>query len=103
MTKPRPAVRKLCETLCRRTEYPGTTGNWIMESPSGYGIVITPYAGRVVFTHSVRRSTLDEAVELGFVALGDEDEVPEYEHGRGQWRWEPGRRGRPITYLGESW
>ncbi|MEU8780051.1 hypothetical protein [Streptomyces sp. NPDC048637] len=40
--------------------------------------------------------TLQRALVEGLVTLGAPATVPEYEQGRGPWRYEEGRTGRPI-------
>ncbi|MEU9975080.1 hypothetical protein [Streptomyces sp. NPDC051014] len=42
-------------------------------------------------------ATLQQALSNGLISLGDPEPVPEYEHGRGKWRYVEGQEGKPIT------
>lgn len=52
---------------------------------------------RSFLLRTVRAQTLAELVEAGFIELGEERPVPEYEGAQRGLRWEPGRTGRQLV------
>jgi hypothetical protein len=68
---------------------------WVVEGTSRHGL-ISKGLYSASFDSSVTDETLQRALGEGWVTLGDPEPLPEYEHGRGQWRYEEGREGRPI-------
>ncbi|MER8233501.1 hypothetical protein [Streptomyces sp. NPDC094049] len=84
-----------------------TTPAWVITGVrSRHGIVVrvSTYGG-VPFRYcgSVADSTMDDALTCGFVTLDAEEPVPEYDEGRGPWRYEEGRTGRPISVTEAGW
>ncbi|MFC9231047.1 hypothetical protein ACFTZI_19150 [Streptomyces decoyicus] len=68
---------------------------WVLPGTSRHGLVSSN--GVIVWFHgSVLDVTLQRALVEGLVTLGAPATVPEYEQGRGPWRYEDGRTGRAI-------
>ncbi|WP_158838978.1 hypothetical protein [Streptomyces sp. NRRL S-1022] len=75
--------------------------DWTVASPSGHliGLIIeTPYGGpRHRLKTAVRDQTVAAWVTAGWITLGAEEPLPEYEGSRPGLRWEPGRVGRRLV------
>ncbi|MEU8760674.1 hypothetical protein [Streptomyces sp. NPDC048659] len=74
---------------------------WVITGVGSHrGIVVLDsvlYAPIFRYCGSVRDATMYDAISRGFVEIGAEEPVPEYDEARGPWRWEDGRTGRPIS------
>jgi hypothetical protein len=76
--------------------------DWITASPAGNltGLIARdPYSpsGRRL-TKRLRTTTVQQLVDAGFITVGDEGLVPEYDEGRREFRWEAGRVGRRLVF-----
>ncbi|GAA2199872.1 hypothetical protein [Streptomyces bangladeshensis] len=85
----------------RRSIVPGERfPDWTVTSPSGHliGMITeTPYGGpRYRLKTAVRAQTVAAWVAAGWITLGAEEQLPEYEGSRPGLRWEPERVGRRL-------
>lgn len=75
--------------------------DWAVASPSGHliGLIIEiPLGGPIRrLTTAVRAQTMTAWVQAGWVMLGEEEPVPEYEGRRPGLRWDAGRSGRRLV------
>ncbi|MFE6225458.1 hypothetical protein [Streptomyces sp. NPDC057854] len=97
MPQQRTGLGRLLRTL--HTTYP----HWLLSGAAGrHGLIVRDTAtptvwSRTSYCGSIADATLRAAISGGYVLLGSPEPVPEYDHGRGPWRYEDGRLGRPIA------
>lgn len=72
----RPGVRELVEDLISHSGFAGSC--WIVPSPTRWALLLPREDGPLYFTQSRQRSTVDEAVALGLVRLGELEPLPEH-------------------------
>lgn len=78
----RPGVQELVADIVSRSGLAGSC--WIVPSPSRWALLLPREDGSLYFTASRQRGTVDEAVELGLVSLGELEALPEHS-GAPQW------------------
>jgi hypothetical protein len=97
----RPAVRSLIDALrSRTTEAAQGRPCWLMRTATDAGLVVPVLADSHDFLRAFRRTTVDEAMQLGYVTLGDElKDMPAYSYGGPRWGWPCGLMGRTISLI----
>ncbi|MFJ7999039.1 hypothetical protein ACIQ7D_18090 [Streptomyces sp. NPDC096310] len=98
----RPAVRDLISALAfRAMEAQQGRPCWVMRTKTDAGLVVPVLTSSYDFLRAYRRSTVDEAVTLGYVALGDQlQDMPAYSYGGPRWSYRTcGLKGRTIALI----
>lgn len=98
--KLRPAVRDLIKSLeFRAVQNAQGRPCYLMRTTHDAGLVVPVLSASYDFLRAFRRATVDEAVNLGLVALGEDlRDMPPYSYGGTRWGYRTcGLKGRTIT------